>query len=50
MEEAAIDCKNITTQTVVTLPLSLKAGNAVFFLKVCILARVVAVSIKRHIN
>ena len=27
MEEAAIDCKNIIMQTIVTLPLSLKAGN-----------------------
>jgi hypothetical protein len=29
MEEAAIDCKNITAQTIVPLPLSLKAGNAI---------------------
>jgi len=33
VEEAAIDCKNITTQTVVTLPLSLKAGNAIIVKK-----------------
>jgi hypothetical protein len=29
VEEAAIDCKNITAQKLVTLPLSLKAGNAI---------------------
>jgi len=29
VEEAAIDCKNITTRTTVPLSLSLKAGNAI---------------------
>jgi len=29
VEEAAMDCKNITTKEVVTLTLSLKAGNAI---------------------
>jgi hypothetical protein len=29
VEEAAVDCKNITTQTIVTLTLSLNAGNAI---------------------
>jgi len=46
VEEAAIDCKNITTQTTVSLPLSLKAGNGLSVKIVCILAREFAVSIK----
>jgi len=29
VKKAAIDCKNITSQTVVALPLSLKAANAI---------------------
>jgi hypothetical protein len=29
MKEAAIDCKSITTQTIVTLPFSLKAGKEI---------------------
>jgi hypothetical protein len=50
VEEAAIDCKIITTQTTVTLPLSLKCGNGLSVKKFCILAREFAVSIKRHIR
>jgi hypothetical protein len=29
VEEAAVDCKSITTQTIVTLPFPLKAGKEI---------------------
>jgi len=45
VEEAVIDCKCITKQTLVNLSLSLKARNGIH-VKICILTTVVAVSKK----
>jgi len=51
VKEAAIDCKNIATQKIVTLPLSQKLVKEIHVLKkIRILASGVVVSLKRHFS